>query len=70
MKFKTKIINIKNKQINQDCVMTVSAENLLTGFPQALKSLENMENGYKNSMHGKFMEKIMKYHGKIMKLCY
>ena len=42
-----------------------------TGFPQALETMENLENHEKSSMHGKIMEFEIKLnnHGKIMGFC-
>ena len=42
----------------------------LTGFPQALEIMKNLENHKKSSMHGQIMEfekKTLNNHRKIMK---
>ena len=43
----------------------------MSGFPQALEIMENLENHKKSSMHGKIMEfeKNLNNHGKIMEFC-
>ena len=43
----------------------------VTGFPQALEIMENLEITKKSYMHGKIMEfeKNLNNHGKIMKFC-
>ena len=41
------------------CLKTIDRLNLklwISGFPQALEILENLENHQKSSMHGKIME--------------